>query len=103
LNLRYTSQNLFDQTYGNVTLQAATLGSGTGPQPVTLLNPQCDGTGFSFSFLSETARTYTAQFTPSLNPIQWQDFTNLPGNGAVITITNRIGSAPQCQYRVRTE
>jgi len=199
LNLRFTSRNLFDQTYGNVTLQAATLAGGTiisnqlptvvltnppndavfvaptnllleatasdpdgfvakvefyngttklgestsgpyslvwsnGPagnytltaratdnlggtatsapvsisvqsplQPVTLLNPKMIGTDFSFSFSSQTGCTYTAQFTPSLNPTNWQDFTNLPGNGAVVTITNQSGSAPQRYYRVRTD
>lgn len=103
LNLRYTSRNLFDQTYGNVTLQAATLVGEPGPQPVTLLNPQRVGAGFRFSFLSETARTYTAQFTPSLNPTNWQTFAIVAGGGTVVTITNQTGSDPQRHYRVRTE
>ena len=73
------------------------------PGPVTLLNSQVIGTDFYFSFASETGSTYTAQFTPSLLPTNWQSFTNFSGNGAVVTITNRIGSAPQRHYRVQTE
>lgn len=73
------------------------------PQPVILFDPHTVGTHFCFSFASLTGSTYTVQFTPSLSATNWQDSTNLAGNGAVVTVTNQMDARSERYYRVRTD
>jgi hypothetical protein len=103
LKVRYTVQNLFDSEFGNITLQAATLQGPLPPAPLQLLNYARDGSGLSFSFPSTAGKTYTAQFTPSLSPINWQPFGTLPGNGSTLSVTDQVGTAQQRFYRVLSE
>lgn len=98
----YRSRQLFDQAYGNVTLQAATLQS-YAPMPVEIQNPQLTADGFIFSFLTQTNRIYTVQSTPSLNPASWQPLQSYPGNGAVITATNQTLTDSNSFFRVLTQ
>ena len=56
----YRALGLFDQAYGNISLQSATLQGGPPePLPVSLLNPMIVGGGFLFSFLTQSNFTYT--------------------------------------------
>lgn len=98
------SAKLFDLDYGNVTLASATLQGGPPePLPVHILNPTRVGNDFIFSFASQTGRTYSIQYTPSLNPIDWQPLTSVPGTGATVSITNQNVTATQRFYRVETQ
>lgn len=101
LIVRYVAENLFDYDYGNVTLQAATLQGPAAPAPVKLVNPVLDGSAFRFSFTSALNAPYSAQFTPSLAPTNWQTFLNLTGTGGSLSVTDSVPAA-QRFYRVIT-
>ncbi|MBN2506433.1 MAG: hypothetical protein JXQ71_07045 [Verrucomicrobia bacterium] len=70
---------------------------------VTLVDPHRLADGFVFSFMTETARLYTVQFTRRLQPAEWLDATNLAGHGALVTVTNLVGPESERYYRVRTD
>jgi hypothetical protein len=73
----------------------------TNPPPaVKLLNPAMSGNEFTFSFLSEPARSYTVQFNSSLEGAGWQVLTNLAGNGAVLVVRDPNRAETQRYYRV---
>jgi len=106
LVVKYTARTLFDADYGNVTLQAATLSGGvtnTTPAPVNLLSPLASGNQFSFSFATESNRTYVIEHAMTLSPVNWQTLTNLVGNGSVVTATNSIQTESQQFYRVKAQ
>src|SRR5206468_9494052 len=72
----YRSMSLFDQAYGNVTLQAATLRGGPSePLPVYLINPMRSGSDFIFSFATQTNRTYVVQYVNALPASNWGTVT----------------------------
>ena len=100
IHIEFTSEDLFDADFGNVTFQAATLsGSGT-PQAIVLVNPKRSGDNFSFSFLSEPNWSYVVESCSALG--DWQFWTNVTGNGNVISLTNTITDAARF-YRVRAQ
>jgi len=105
LTVRYRSFKLFDQDFGNVTLQAATLANMTNSPapPVTLLNPSLAGTNFFFSFASQTGHTYQVEYNGALGSGPWQLLTNLAGSGSTLSVTNKNVSATQRFYRVQTQ
>jgi hypothetical protein len=104
LHVRYRSLNLFDQDFGNVTLQAATLRMDSGgKQSVTLLNPAWEGVAFTFSFVSQSGRTYEAQFSDGLDPGDWRLLETLTGNGSTLTVTNAGPASGQGFYRVESK
>ncbi|MEP6662768.1 MAG: Ig-like domain-containing protein [Verrucomicrobiota bacterium] len=98
LNIKYTSDYLIDQDFGNVALSAATL---NGLAPVFMFNSQASSGNFSFSFQTELGRTYIVRYTDSLNPINWLTLTNVSGSGIIETVTDSA-SQPQRFYRVQT-
>jgi Bacterial Ig domain len=98
----YRPLQLFDQVYGNVTLQAATLQS-EAPLPVAIQNPQWLGNGLAFSFLTQTNQTYTILYTYSLSPASWQPLTSFSGNGTIMNVTNQSAVVSNCFYRVETQ
>ena len=104
LIVRYRSSNLFDLTYGNVTLQAATL-QGGAPRPllVRLINPTIVGGQFLFSFLTQSNFTYTVQTLDSLSSTNWTTAPSLSGTGSMLTVTNQMGGASQKYYRVQVQ
>jgi len=104
MNFVWRSQNLFDQTYGNVTLQAATLqGSFPALSPVYILNPMRNGNDFIMSFDTVSNHTYTAQYAGSMPPPGWTNFASVPGNGTVLTVTNYSVPPGQRYYRVEAQ
>ncbi|MDE3066725.1 MAG: hypothetical protein KGJ60_04150 [Verrucomicrobiota bacterium] len=103
LIVRYRAVNLFDLTYGNVTLQAATLQGAVPPPPpaaVQIVDPRWLGSGFALSFQTQTNQSYTVQYTYSLNPVSWQTLTNFSGNGTMTSVTNQAPTNATCFYRV---
>jgi hypothetical protein len=100
LMVRYRALNLFDADHGNVTLQAATLGGGGGPAPVTILNPALSAAGFALSFATEAGRGYTVQFSEGLPGTDWQTLSNFTGNGSTAFILDPVTSEAQRFYRV---
>ena len=73
----------------------------TAAAPVTRLSPLASGNRFSFSFSTETNRTYLAEHTISLSPVYWQTLTNVVGDGGVVTVTDSVQAEPQKFYRVK--
>ena len=78
----------------NVTVNSATAA------PVNCLSPLANGNRFSFSFSTESNRTYLVEHTTSLSPIYWQTLTNVVGDGGVITVADSLQAEPQQFYRV---
>src|SRR5206468_7839133 len=60
----------------------------TAAAPLTCLSPLANGNGFSFSFPTESNKTYLVEHTMSLNPVYWQTLTNMAGDGGVVTVTD---------------
>jgi len=75
----------------------------TASAPVTRLSPLASGNQFSFSFSTESNRTYLVEHTISLSPVYWQTLTNVVGDGSVITVTDLIQAEPQQFYRVKVQ
>ncbi len=69
----------------------------------TLVDPVVSGKQLSFSFPTQSGVNYTAQFTDSLNPINWQTLTNVAGSGGAASITDSNVTQPQRYYRVRAQ
>jgi hypothetical protein len=99
LTVRFTSDYLFDQDYGNVALNAATL---NGATPVFLLNPQAGSGSFTFSFRADSGRIYIVQYTDSLNPINWQTLSTIIGTGVDETVTDSA-TYPERFYRIQVQ
>jgi hypothetical protein len=101
LNVRYRSLNLFDQDYGNVTLQAATLVVNSGGN-IVLENPAWSAGNFSFSFASQSGRAYEVQVTDDLSSGSWKALMNVTGDGSSLMVTDRNASVPGRAYRVQS-
>ena len=103
LDVVYRSLNLFDLTYGNITLQSATLQGGSSVVlPFYITNATRLGDDFVMSFNTQTGQDYTVEYTAFLPPLAWSNLTTVPGNGALVTVTNLNAPAGQRYYRVRT-
>lgn len=98
----WRSLNLYDTVYGNVTLQAATLQS-AAPLAVQITNPLRVENGFAFTFLTQTGRNYSVEYTDSLNPAVWQTLASFPGNGTSMSVTNQNPTSTTGFYRVLTQ
>jgi hypothetical protein len=105
LHVRYTSQALYDVSYGNTTLETASL-SGTvpaPPQPVVLLNPNWSNGLFRFSFTAESGRTYVVEYAGSLSPPNWQVLTNVAGTGTTVSVGDAAVGSGRRFYHVWTQ
>lgn len=102
LIVNYRSLSLFDEAYGNVTLQSATLSGGPAEAlPFLLTNPMRVGNDFVLSFNTQTGFTYTAEFSDSIQTPNWNPFATMPGTGGALTVTNyNVPLGPRF-YRVR--
>ena len=98
LNIKYTSAQLFDPDFGNVTWQAATLHLPL----LTLSNPQKSGNQFSFIVSSEFNAIHDVEYAPSLSG-PWLNLTNFPGVTTDVLITDAAATASTRFYRVRLE
>ncbi len=89
LTVKYTSAELFDEAYGNVTFQAAALASA-----VPLLQPlnPMPANVFGFSFTAEQGLKYAVQFSDCVCSTNWQTLTNFTGTGADVTITQPMST-----------
>jgi hypothetical protein len=100
----YRSLNLFDLTYGNVTLQASTLQGGPSePLPVYITNPTMIGSTLVFSFLTQSNHSYSVQCVNSLTSTNWVTLTTLTGTGTTVSVTNQIANTGQEFYRMETQ
>jgi len=98
LNVKYTSAQLFDPDFGNVTWQAATLHI----KRLVLRNPQRQGNQFSFIVSSEFNAIHDVEYSTSLSG-PWLPLTNFPGTTADVLITDSAAAALTRFYRVRLE
>jgi plastocyanin len=69
------------------------------PKPVTLAMPAIGSTNISFSFLSESGRTYTVEFKSQLDATLWETLTSFMANGTNATVSDSKTNA-QRFYRV---
>lgn len=101
LNVCFSSLAQFDQHYGNVTFQSASL---AGAAPVVMQHPSCDGNSFSFSFSTDLNRSYIVQYATSLlPPLNWQSETNFIGDGTTVTISIPVSLSGTRFYRVQAQ
>src|SRR5439155_12431669 len=70
------------------------------PPVLALTQPVMHGSDFVFSFAAESNWSYRVEYADSLSPANWQLLTNVPGNGAIASITNSISTSGQRFYRV---
>jgi hypothetical protein len=78
LTVRWIAETLYDQTFGNVTWQAAAL-MPLSPQ-ITVL-PQPDRS-FAATFFASPGVTYTVEFSDTPVSSEWQPLTNILGTGS---------------------
>jgi hypothetical protein len=71
-------------------------------QPVTITNTRLDGGQLTFQFASQTGFSHEVQFKNSLNDLEWQTLSTIPGDGTVKTVITSI-SEPHRVYRVTTQ
>jgi len=96
LTVKYTSSTLFDDLYGNVTLQAGSLSSAL--PKLTVLNSFPPGT-FGFSFLADRDFSYLVEAENTLSQTNWQTLTNYSGTGSDVIYSEPINS--NRWYRVK--
>ncbi|HEU0009956.1 MAG TPA: Ig-like domain-containing protein [Verrucomicrobiae bacterium] len=96
LAIRWTASTLFDEHYGNVTWQAATLMTG-----LSLSNPRREASGFSFTLGSEAGFSYMVESSESLRPGSWTPLTNFIGIGGEMHFTDPGPLPPHRAYRLR--
>lgn len=72
------------------------------PSPITILSPTVTASGFQLSFASDLGRSYTIDFATRLAAPDWTPFTNLLGNGAILSVEDTTATGSLRFYRVRT-
>jgi hypothetical protein len=98
INIKYTSEQLFDPEFGNVTWQAATLHI-----PLIILrNAQYSAGAFSFVVTTEFNSMHKVEYSASLSG-PWLQLTNFMGNTANVLITDLAAGGLTRFYRVRLE
>jgi hypothetical protein len=102
LHVRYTLLVPYDVDFGNVTLEAASLTGPPLPLPITLVNPAISEGLFTFSFSTETNRTYFIEWSASLSPGTWQVLSNIAGTGMPAFLGDSLAGL-QKFYRVRIQ
>jgi hypothetical protein len=101
LKVIYQSKTLYDFDFGNVTLQAATLEGGpVVPHGFAITNAVMLGRNFALSFNTRTGINYTVQFSDNLSGTNWSDLQTVPGDGALMSVTNLNVPTTQRYYRV---
>jgi hypothetical protein len=98
LTLRYTSDTLYDTTYGNVTWQAATL---SPLRPTLSLQGGTNGS-VNGNFLSAPNTLYVVEFADAVPSASWQPLTNISGTGTNAVFQDST-TAPNRFYRLRSE
>ncbi len=102
LTLTYTLPIAYDDQYGNVSLESASLSLVPASNPILLRNLLGATNGFRFSFATEPGISYTVQYATAPNPTNWLALTNRPGSGGEMFITNATSLPPLRLYRVRS-
>ncbi len=102
LIVAYRTLTLYDLVYGNVTLQSASLQS-SAPPGLYISNPAMIGSGFMFSFPTQSGTNYTVQCAYSLPATNWLSVTNLIGTGGIVSVTNQAGAAWPKFYRIKRQ
>jgi hypothetical protein len=91
LIVRYTADTLFDETYGNVTMQAAALFTPAVSGPLTLNIARGDG-GVNLTFPTQPSIYYTLEGIDALGQSNWQPVTSVFGNGLDALIVQPLTS-----------
>lgn len=68
--------------------------------PIYITSAARLGDDFVLGFNTQTNRDYTVEYADALPPPAWTNLVTLPGNGALVTVTNYDASAAQRYYRV---
>jgi hypothetical protein len=67
---------------------------------ITIRTPTFNGSAFGFDFLTQTGRTYQAQFTLGLESPGWSTFSNVIGDGSLKHVTDSNATNSHRYYRV---
>jgi hypothetical protein len=96
LTVRWTAITIFDESYGNVTWQAATVSI----PDLRLHRPRWEGGGFMFSVMSEAGRAYVVEGTETLLPGSWTTLTNFVGSGGEWHFSDPSPPSPNRSYKL---
>ena len=66
--------------------------------PVQLLSPAVVSNQFTFNFATELFETYTVQRATTLNPPNWENYTNIVGTGSLQAVNAPLSVADNQQY-----
>jgi hypothetical protein len=78
----------------------------SSPSPVTLINPQDNGTNFQFQFVSQSGFSHTILYRTNLVLGSWQTSSNVTGDGTLKTVDlplSVFSPAKQGYVRVTTQ
>ncbi len=95
----FTSAIVFSSNGGATTNPV----SGVAVGAPLIAQVSADGTNVVLAFESVVGLTYVVELTDSLDPPEWHTLEVLPGNGAVLWVTNSLDAADQRFYRLRVE
>jgi hypothetical protein len=97
LTVRWTASTVFDDHFGNMTWQAATV---TAPD-LRLYSPRWEAGAFLFSVRGEAGRAYIVEGTETLLPGSWSTVTNFIGNDSEWHFIEPGPLPPNRSYRLR--
>jgi len=115
VSLNNTAQSLTAGSYSDtISFVNTTTGNGntsrnvnltvnsTDLSPFYITNAMRLGADFVLSFNTQTGRDYTVEYAVAMPPPAWSNLVTVPGNGALVTVTNYNAPAGQRYFRVRT-
>jgi hypothetical protein len=73
------------------------------PSFIYITNAARIGDDFVLSFNTRLGQDYTVEYANSLPPPAWSNLVTVPGNGALVTVTNYDASAAQRYYRALSQ
>jgi hypothetical protein len=88
---------------GNTSRSVHLTVNSAAPSPLQITNAMRLGNDFVLSFNTQTDRDYTVEFAEAMPPPAWSNLVTVPGNGALLTVTNYDVSAAQRFYRVLSQ
>jgi uncharacterized repeat protein (TIGR03803 family) len=71
------------------------------PPPLTLVQPACVGTDFSFSFQSQSGQSHTVEYKDDLCTTNWLLHHTITGDGSLLPCLLPMTNGTQRFFRVR--
>jgi hypothetical protein len=96
------AQDTLGDTWLSLPVSTTVFGSTNGLAVAPVLTSlQCVNNGLNFCVSTIAGTNYYVETATSLKSPVWTVVQTIVGNGSTVTVTNRIGTAPQQFYRVR--